>query len=106
MTSSSSRKISNTLLAVTIAATLLTTTLFTMSINSESVFAQQPPAQPAQPQTTPQQQQQNAPLNFYLKLANNASTAQAAPEAAGNGTKNLVRVEKYLQMLSIRLLKL
>src|SRR5918996_1843555 len=87
---SSSRKISNTLLTVTIAATLLTATLFTMSSNSPSVFAQQPPTQP---QTTPpqlqQQQQQNAPLNFYLKLADNASAAQAAPQAAGSGTKNM-----------------
>src|ERR687896_1541668 len=95
---SSSRKISNTLLTVTIAATLLTATLFTMSSNSPSVFAQQPPTQP---QTTPpqlqQQQQQNAPLNFYLKLADNASAAQAAPQAAGNDTKNMtvtVNVQK------------
>jgi hypothetical protein len=84
---------SKMLLAVTIATTLLTATLFTMSSNSQSVFAQQPPAQPAQPQTSPsqsqQQPQQNAPLNFYLKLANNASTAQAAPQAAGSGTKNM-----------------
>src|SRR5918999_400264 len=95
---SSSRKISNTLLTVTIAATLLTATLFTMSSNSPSVFAQQPPTQP---QTTPpqlqQQQQQNAPLNFYLKLADNASAVQAAPQAAGSGTKNMtvtVNVQK------------
>src|ERR687895_2047827 len=95
---SSSRKISNTLLTVTIAATLLTATLFTMSSNSPSVFAQQPPTQP---QTTPpqlqQQQQQNAPLNFYLKLADNASAARAAPQAAGNDTKNMtvtVNVQK------------
>jgi hypothetical protein len=98
----SSRKISNAFLVVTIAATLLATTFFTMSGNSPSVFAQQPPPQPAQPQTSPpqlqqQQQQQNAPLNFYLKLANNASTAQAAPQIAGSGTKNItvtVNVQK------------
>jgi hypothetical protein len=77
-----------------------------MSNNSQSIFAQQPPPQPgqpqpAQPQLQPQQQQQqqNAPLNFYLKLANNASTAQAASQAAtaGNGTKNMtvtVNVQK------------
>jgi hypothetical protein len=80
------RKISNEILTVTIAATLLTATLFTMSSNIPSIFAQQPPAQP---QSTPQQQQQNAPLSFYLKLADNASTAQAAPQAAGSGTKNM-----------------
>jgi hypothetical protein len=98
----SSKKMSNSLLVVTIAATLLATTFFTMSGNSPSVFAQQPPPQPAQPQTSPpqlqqQQQQQSAPLNFYLKLADNASTAQAAPQAAGGGTKNMtvtVNVQK------------
>jgi hypothetical protein len=102
----SSRKVSNEILAITIAGILLTTTIFTMSSNSQSVFAQQPPpqpgqSQPAQPQLQPQQQQQqqNAPLNFYLKLANNASTAQAASQAAANGTgaKNMtitVNVQK------------
>jgi len=59
---------------------------------SQSVFAQQP-----LPPT--QQQQAKAPLNFYLKLANNASTAQAASQAAANGTgtKNMtiaVNVQK------------
>ena len=95
------RKISNEILAVIIATTLLTSAVFTMSSISQSVFAQQPPAQPAQPQTTPPQlqQQQNAPLNFYLKLADNASAAQAAPQAAGggSGTKNMtvtVNVQK------------
>jgi hypothetical protein len=97
----SSRKVSNEILAITVAGILLTTTIFTMSSNSQSVFAQQPPLQPAQPQLQPQQQQQqqNAPLNFYLKLANNASTAQAASQAAANGTgaKNMtitVNVQK------------
>jgi len=97
----SSRKISNEILAVIITATLLTSAVFTMSNNSQSIFAQQPTPQPqtAQPQLQPQQQQQNAPLNFYLKLANNASTAQAASQAttAGAGTKNMtvtVNVQK------------
>src|SRR5918996_6536934 len=91
----SSKKISSSVLAVTVAATLLTAAMFTMLSNvPQSVFAQQPPAQPAQ-----QQQQQKAPLNFYLKLANNASTAQAASQAAANGTgtKNMtitVNVQK------------
>jgi hypothetical protein len=68
--------------------------MFTMLSNiPQSGFAQQPPAQPAQ------QQQQKAPLNFYLKIANNASTAQAASQAAvnGTGTKNMtitVNVQK------------
>ena len=97
----SSRKVSNEILAITIAGILLTTTIFTMFSNSQSVFAQQPPPQPAQPQLQPQQQQQqqNAPLNFYLKLANNASAAQAASQATagGAGTKNMtvtVNVQK------------
>src|SRR5918999_5218331 len=101
----STRKISNEILAVIIAATLLTSAVFTMSSISQSVFAQQPPAQPAQPQPAQpplqpqQQQQQKAPLNFYLKLANNASTSQAASQAAANGTgtKNMtitVNVQK------------
>jgi hypothetical protein len=73
-----------------------------MFSNSQSVFAQQPPPQPTQPQAAQpqllpqQQQQQNAPLNFYLKLADNASTAQA-PAQAGAGTKNMtitVNVQK------------
>src|SRR5919107_89476 len=91
----SSKKISSSVLAVTVAATLLTAAMFTMLSNiPQSVFAQYPPAQPAQ-----QQQQQKAPLNFYLKLANNASTAQAASQAAANGTgtKNMtvtVNVQK------------
>src|ERR671915_1683835 len=91
----SSNKISSSVLAVTVAATLLTAAMFTMLSNiPQSVFAQYPPAQPAQ-----QQQQQKAPLNFYLKLANNASTAQAASQAAANGTgtKNMtitVNVQK------------
>jgi hypothetical protein len=80
-------------LGVIIAATLLTTAVFTSSSNiPQSIFAQQTPTQPAQPQQ-PQlqqqqqpQQQQKAPLNFYLKLADNASTAQAASQAAANGT--------------------
>src|SRR5919112_6096456 len=90
-----SKKISSSVLAVTVAATLLTAAMFTMLSNvPQSVFAQYPPAQPAQ-----QQQQQKAPLNFYLKLANNASTAQAASQAAANGTgtKNMtitVNVQK------------
>ena len=97
----SSRKVSNEILAITLAGILLTTTIFTMSSNSQSVFAQQPPPQPAQPQLQPQQQQQqqNAPLNFYLKLANNASAAQAPSQATagGAGTKNMtvtVNVQK------------
>src|SRR5918999_2564300 len=101
----STRKISNEILAVIIAATLLTSAVFTMSSIIQSVFAQQPPAQPAQPQPAQpplqpqQQQQQKAPLNFYLKLANNASTSQAASQAAANGTgtKNMtitVNVQK------------
>src|SRR5919112_6393861 len=102
-----SRKIPSTMLAVTIAATLLTAAVFTMSSNS--VFAQQPPPQLAQPQPQlaqpqpqlqeQQQQQQQAPLNFYLKLADNASTTQAASQATANGTgtKNMtvtVNVQK------------
>src|SRR5918992_5621529 len=93
------RKIPITMLAVTIAATLLTAAMFTMPSNS--VFAQQPPPQLAQPQPQlqQQQQQQKAPLNFYLKLADNASTAQAASQATANGTgtKNMtvtVNVQK------------
>jgi hypothetical protein len=89
---SSSRRITNTVLAITIAATLLTTAVLTATGLSQSVFAQQP-----QPPT--QQQQAKAPLNFYLKLANNARTAQAASQAAANGTgtKNMtiaVNVQK------------
>jgi hypothetical protein len=97
----SSKKISNEILAVIIAATLLTSAVFTMSSNIQTVFAQQPQPQPVQPQPQLQQQQpqQQAPLNFYLKLANNASTAQAASQAAANGTgtKNMtitVNVQK------------
>jgi hypothetical protein len=97
----SSRKVSNEILAITIAGILLTTTSFTMSSNSQTIFAQQPPPQPAQPQLQPQQQQQqqNAPLNFYLKLADNASAAQTASQATagGAGTKNMtvtVNVQK------------
>src|ERR671914_2017000 len=101
----SSKKVSNEILAVIIAATLLTIALFTSSSNiPQSIFAQQPPTQPAQPQQPQlqqqqQPQQQNAPLNFYLKLADNASTAQAASQAAANGTgaKNMtitVNVQK------------
>src|ERR671916_377266 len=94
------RKIPITMLAVTIAATLLTAAVFTMPSNS--VFAQQPPPQLAQPQPQlqqQQQQQQQAPLNFYLKLADNASTTQAASQATANGTgtKNMtvtVNVQK------------
>src|ERR687896_1964660 len=95
------RKIPITMLAVTIAATLLTAAMFTMPSNS--VFAQQPPPQLAQPQPQlqqqQQQQQQQAPLNFYLKLADNASTTQAASQATANGTgtKNMtvtVNVQK------------
>src|SRR5918999_4447079 len=94
-----SRKILSTMLAVTIAAMLLTAAVFTMPSNS--VFAQQPPPQLAQPQPQlqQQQQQQQAPLNFYLKLADNASTTQAASQATANGTgtKNMtvtVNVQK------------
>jgi hypothetical protein len=98
----SSRKNSNEILAVMIAATLLISAIITMSSNIQSIFAQQPPPQPVQPQPQPQQQQpqqQQAPLNFYLKLANNASTAQATSQAAANGTgtKNMtitVNVQK------------
>src|SRR5918992_2821602 len=101
----SSKKVSNEILAVIIAATLLTIALFTSSSNiPQSIFAQQPPTQPTQPQQPQlqqqqQQQQQKAPLNFYLKLADNASTAQAASQAAANGTgaKNMtitVNVQK------------
>jgi hypothetical protein len=96
----SSRKISNEILAVMIAATLLTSAIITMSSNIQLIFAQQLPPQPVQPLPQPQQQQQQqAPLNFYLKLANNASTAQAASQAAANGTgtKNMtitVNVQK------------
>src|ERR687896_1974280 len=99
------RKIPITMLAVTIAATLLTAAVFTMPSNS--VFAQQPPPELAQPQPQlaqpqpqlQQQQQQQAPLNFYLKLADNASTTQAASQATANGTgtKNMtvtVNVQK------------
>jgi hypothetical protein len=98
----SSRKVSNEILTITIAGILLTTTIFTMFSNSQSVFAQQPPPQQTQPQAAQpqllpqQQQQQNTPLNFYLKLADNASTAQA-PAQAGAGTKNMtvtVNVQK------------
>ena len=89
---SSSRRIVNVVLAITIATTLVTTAVLTTTSLSQSVFAQQP-----QPPT--QQQQAKAPLNFYLKLANNASTAQAASQAAANGTgtKNMtiaVNVQK------------
>jgi hypothetical protein len=89
---SSTRRIPTVVLAVTIAATLLTTAFITSNSLLQSVFAQQP-----QPPT--QQQQAKAPLNFYLKLANNASTAQAASQAAANGTgtKNMtiaVNVQK------------
>jgi hypothetical protein len=89
---SSSRRITNAVLAITVAASLLTTAVLTATGLSQSVFAQQP-----QPPT--QQQQAKAPLNFYLKLANNASTAQAASQAAANGTgtKNMtiaVNVQK------------
>jgi hypothetical protein len=98
----SSRKNSNEILAVMIAATLLISAIITMSSNIQSIFAQQPPPQPVQPQPQLQQQQpqqQQAPLNFYLKLANNASTAQATSQAAANGTgtKNMtitVNVQK------------
>jgi hypothetical protein len=97
----SSRKVSNAILAITIAGILLTTTSFTMSSNSQTIFAQQPPPQQAQPQlqSQQQQQQQNAPLNFYLKLADNASAAQTASQATagGAGTKNMtvtVNVQK------------
>jgi hypothetical protein len=78
---SSSQRITNVVLAITIGATLLTTAVLTAASPSQSVFAQQP-----QPQ-----QQAKAPLNFYLKLANNATTAQAAsqPAANGTGTKNM-----------------
>jgi hypothetical protein len=90
---SSTRRISTVVLAVTIAATLLTTAFIISNNLLQSVFAQQPQPQPAQ------QQQAKAPLNFYLKLANNASTAQAASQAAANGTgtKNMtiaVNVQK------------
>jgi hypothetical protein len=57
------------------------------------------PIQSANAQQLTPQQQQKAPLNFYLKLANNASTAQAASQGAANGTgtKNMtitVNVQK------------
>jgi hypothetical protein len=89
---SSSRRIVNVVLAITIATTLVTTAVLTTTSLSQSVFAQQP-----LPPT--QQQQAKAPLNFYLKLVNNASTAQAASQAAANGTgtKNMtiaVNVQK------------
>jgi hypothetical protein len=92
---SSTRRIRTVVLAVTIAATLLTTAFITSNSLLQSVFAQQPQPQPP----TQQQQQAKAPLNFYLKLANNASTAQAASQAAANGTgtKNMtiaVNVQK------------
>jgi hypothetical protein len=92
----SSRETLNVTLVITIAAALLTTAVLTISSNSRFVFAQQPPPQPAQPQLQPQQQQQqqDAPLNFYLKLADNASAAQMASQA---GTKNMtvtVNVQK------------
>jgi hypothetical protein len=91
---SSTRRIPTVVLAVTIAATLLTTAFIISNNLLQSVFAQQP-----QPQPPTQQQQAKAPLNFYLKLANNASTAQAASQAAANGTgtKNMtiaVNVQK------------
>src|SRR5215204_4766127 len=97
-----SKRISNIVLAATIAATLLTTAILTTSSTlSQSAFAQQPQLQ-QQPQPQPQQQQQQkAPLNFYLKLSGNASvsTSQAASQAAANGTgtKNMtitVNVQK------------
>jgi hypothetical protein len=92
---SSTRRIPTVVLAVTIAAILLTTAFITSNSLLQSVFAQQPQPQPP----TQQQQQAKAPLNFYLKLANNASTAQAASQAAANGTgtKNMtiaVNVQK------------
>jgi hypothetical protein len=81
-------KTSNATLVALVTVTLLTSAAVTASGNLQLIFAQQPPAQPAQP-LSPQpqsQQQQKAPLNFYLKLANNASAAQAASQATANGT--------------------
>ena len=89
----------NAALVALVTVTLLSAAV-TASGNLQLVFAQQPPAQPAQPQPQlQQQQQQQAPLNFYLKLANNASTTQAASQATANGTgtKNMtvtVNVQK------------
>lgn len=78
---SRSRQISNIVLVGTLAAILLSAAIFMSSNPIQSANAQQP---------TPQQQQK-APLNIYLKLANNASTSQAASQstANGNGTKNI-----------------
>jgi hypothetical protein len=84
----STPKTSNATLAALVTVTLLTSAAVTASGNLQLIFAQQPPAQPAQP-LSPQpqsQQQQKAPLNFYLKPANNASAAQAASQATANGT--------------------
>jgi hypothetical protein len=81
-------KTSNAALVTLVAVTLLTSAALTAFGNLQLIFAQQPPAQPTQPQSPqPQsQQQQKAPLNFYLKLANNASATQAASQATANGT--------------------
>ena len=89
-------KTSNAALVALVTVSLLTSAAVTASGNLQLAFAQQPPAQPVQPAQpqSPQpqsQQQQKAPLNFYLKLANNASASQAASQATTNatGTKNM-----------------
>jgi hypothetical protein len=64
------------ILVVVLASMLLSTTVFTSSSLIQPANAQQ--------LTQPQEK---APLNFYLKLANNASTSQAASNSTG--TKNI-----------------
>jgi hypothetical protein len=59
-------------IAIAISLSMLTATT---SIG-QTVIAQSPQGQSSG----------NAPLNFYLKLANNQSTSQAASQAASNGT--------------------
>jgi hypothetical protein len=91
------RQISKTVFVITLAATLLSTTVFMSSCLIQSTNAQQPT-----------QQQQKAPLNFYLKLANNGSTSQAASQATANGTgtKNITITVEIEQGPSGRLIEL
>jgi hypothetical protein len=71
----------NIVLVVALAATLLLNVVFMSSSLMQLANAQQP----TQPQSQLQHQQKES-LNFFLKLANNASTAQAASQAVANGT--------------------